>query len=129
MNQRINITESEWKVMLVLWEMKYPLTLKEIVAALYEENQWSTTTVRTLIVRLMEKGAIEADKTIANFKYNPLLAKEDCQLKEATNFLNRVFNGSMGMLVSTFAKQSNLSIKEQEELLRMIEKLESGKEE
>ena len=57
-----NITEAEWKIMRVLWELS-PLSLKEIVEELKKEKAWSNTTVRTLIVRLMDKGFIDADKS------------------------------------------------------------------
>jgi BlaI family penicillinase repressor len=118
-----NITESEWKIMNVLWESS-PLTLKEIIRELKEEKKWSNTTVRTLVVRLMDKGFIEADKTSGNFKYYPLVKKEDCQLKEAQNLINTVFDGSMGMLVTAFAKRGKLSQEEQEALKKLIDKIE-----
>jgi len=118
-----NITEAEWKIMHVLWEMS-PLSLKEMIEELKKEKAWSNTTVRTLIVRLMEKGFIDADKTTSTFKYYPLVKKEECQIKEAKNLINTVFEGSMGMLVTTFAKKGKLTEEEQEELLRLIDKIE-----
>ena len=124
----INITESEWKVMEVLWDTS-PLTLREILLQLKGKTPWSTTTVRTLLVRLMDKGAVKADKSIANFKYSPLIEKEVCQKQEARNFLDKVFNGSMGMLVSTLVKESQLSDEEREELLKIISKMDGQEEE
>lgn len=123
----INITESEWKVMEVLWEVS-PLTLKEILAKLEGRTLWSTTTVRTLIVRLMDKGAVEADKSTSNFKYSPLIEKEVCQKQETKNFLEKVFNGSRGMLVSALVKESKLSREEREELLKIISKMDDQEE-
>ncbi|MBE6025015.1 MAG: BlaI/MecI/CopY family transcriptional regulator [Cellulosilyticum sp.] len=120
---KFNITDSEWKVMKVLWEQS-PLSLKEIVASLKEETSWSNTTVRTLIVRLMEKKYIEADKSTGNFKYAPLIAKEVCQKEEAKDFLDRVFEGSMGMFITAFMKKGKLTKKDEEELKKLIEKIE-----
>ena len=118
-----NITEAEWKIMHVLWELS-PLSLKEIIEELKKEKAWSNTTVRTLIVRLMEKGFIDADKTTSTFKYYPLVQKEECQIKEAKNLINTVFEGSMGMLVTAFANRGKLTEKEQEELRKLIDKIE-----
>ncbi len=118
-----NITESEWKIMNVLWESS-PLTLKEIIGKLKEEKKWSNTTIRTLIVRLMDKHFIEADKTSGNFKYYPTVKKEDCQLKEARNLINTVFDGSMGMLITAFAKKGKLSGEDIETLKQLIDKIE-----
>lgn len=121
--KNISISESEWKVMKILWE-KPELTLKEIAAAL-EDTEWSYTTIRTLVTRLMEKGAIGADKTSGNFKYYPEVSEGDCKLKEVSRFLSRVFDGSVTMLVSTLTKDSNLTEEEQKELMSIIEKMES----
>lgn len=120
---KINITDSEWKIMKVLWEQS-PLTLKEIVARLKDETNWSNTTIRTLIVRLMEKEYIEADKSTGNFKYTPTIAKTDCQEEQAKDFLERVFEGSIGMFMTAFTKKGNLSAEDEAELRKLIEKIE-----
>lgn len=120
---KVNITESEWKVMKVLWENS-PLSLKEIVSALKDETNWSNTTIRTLIVRLMEKEYIEADKSSGNFKYAPLVEKEACQKEQAKDFLERIFEGSMEMFITAFAKKGKLTQKDQEELKKLIDKIE-----
>lgn len=118
-----SISESEWKVMKVLWE-KPELTLREITASL-DETGWSYTTIRTLVTRLMEKGAIAADKTSGNFKYFPAVPEHECKRKEVNRLLSRVFDGSVSMLVSTLTKDSNLTEDEQKELMSIIEKMES----
>lgn len=123
----ISITESEWKVMEVLWE-KSPVSLKEILNVLKVKTPWSTTTVRTLLVRLMDKGAVEADKATTNFKYYPLIEKEVCQIQETKNLLDRVFNGSIGALVSTLVKESDLTQEDQEELMNIISKMKIEEE-
>lgn len=101
-----------------------PIEFKRNYRGVKKEKAWSNTTVRTLIVRLMEKGFIDADKTTSTFKYYPLVQKEECQIKEAKNLINTVFEGSMGMLVTAFAKRGKLTEKEQEELRKLIDKIE-----
>ncbi|MEL7655340.1 MAG: BlaI/MecI/CopY family transcriptional regulator [Bacillota bacterium] len=120
--KNLSISESEWKVMKVLWE-KPNLTLKEIAAGL-DETDWSYTTIRTLVTRLSEKGAIAADKSQTNnFRYYPAVSESECKFKEVNRFLSRVFDGSVSMLVSTLTKDSNLTEKEQKELMDIIEKI------
>lgn len=121
--KNISISESEWKIMRVLWE-KPDLTLREITANL-GETDWGYTTIRTLVTRLLEKGAISADKSSSNFKYYPAVAEDECKLKEMNRFLSRVFDGSVSMLVSTLTKDSNLTEEEQKELMSIIEKMDS----
>ncbi|MGL4738047.1 MAG: BlaI/MecI/CopY family transcriptional regulator [Cellulosilyticaceae bacterium] len=115
----MNITEAEWFVMDVLWE-NAPLTTKEIVEQLADERKWSRNTVRTLLVRLMEKELIDADKSTTNFKYFPLVEKQDCQMNQTKKLINRIYDGSLGMLVRNFVSQKELTAEEQEELLQII---------
>lgn len=116
-----SISESEWKVMKILWD-RPDLTLKEIASSL-EGTDWSYTTIRTLVTRLLEKGAITADKTAGNFLYRPAVSENECKRKEMNRFLSRVFDGSVSMLVSTLTKDSNLTEQEQKELMSIIEKM------
>ncbi|WP_312092755.1 BlaI/MecI/CopY family transcriptional regulator [Aminipila sp.] len=122
-NDNITISDSEWKIMKVLWGSPY-ITLKEI-AGKVTKTGWSYTTVRTLVNRLADKGVVAADKSIANnFKYYPVAAEEECKIKEVKSFLEKVFDGSAGMLISALAKDSNLSEEERKNLKSIIDKIE-----
>jgi Predicted transcriptional regulator len=122
--KNMNISESEWKVMKILWD-KPNLTLHGISSRL-EDTGWSYTTIRTLVTRLMEKGAISADKKATNnFIYYPVISENECKNKEVNRLLSRVFDGSVSMLVSTLTKDSNLTEEEQKKLMSIIEKMES----
>lgn len=122
--KNINISESEWKIMKVLWE-KPALTLREIASGL-EDTDWSYTTIRTLVTRLLEKGAVKADKkATCHFIYSPAVSESECKNKEVNRFLTRVFDGSISMLVSALTKDSNLTEEEQKKLMDMIEKMEN----
>lgn len=111
--------------MTCLW--KEPnLTLKQISQNL-KDTKWSYSTIRTLVTRLMEKGAIDADKSSSsNFKYFPIVQEKECKVQETKNFLTRVFNGSVSMMISTLAKQEELSPKEVAELKEIIESMDGG---
>lgn len=120
----LKISDSEWKVMEILWD-KPKSTIKEITDAL-KDTEWSYSTIRTLVVRLCEKGAIAADTTIGNYKYYPVILEKECKKKETKNFLNRIYNGSVKVLMSTLVSDSNLSEKEVNELMSIIDKMEEG---
>lgn len=118
-----SITEAEWEIMKVLWR-RSNVTLKDIIKNL-DDNNWSYSTIKTLLRRLVAKGAVDVDKSISNsFKYNARIKEEDCKLKEANNFMQRVFDGSISMFVSTLVKESNLTDDERKELMKMIDKME-----
>ena len=71
--KRIKISDAEWEIMKALWSnsTERGMTLGEIVRALDENNMWSYTTIRTLLVRLITKGAVTAD----HHRRLPLLAR------------------------------------------------------
>lgn len=122
MKKNGNISEAEWRIMKILWEEPM-LTLKQI-AERAENSEWSYTTIRTMVGRLAEKGAIAADKSLAgNFKYYPVLQEEECKKEEAKSFMSRVFNDSILGFVSSFTKDTTLSEEEKKELIELIEKM------
>jgi len=120
----INISDSEWKIMQILWS-EPGLTLREIFDRI-GDSSWSYTTVRTLVTRLSEKGALDADRTVArNFRYHPAVSESECKKKEMKSFIDRVFDGSAKMMMTALTRESNLTEKEQDELLALIEKMEN----
>ena len=120
-----NISEAEWKIMQILWERKN-LTIKEITASLVDTG-WSYSTIKTLVLRLTKKGAIGADTTIGNFKYYPIANRNECRLKETKSFLNRIYGGSVKMLIASLANESELSESETARLMELIDKMEGEK--
>ena len=124
MKKEINISESEWTVMEYLWHNPL-VTITEIRKAL-SANGWSDSTIKTLVRRLVSKNAIAINDESATFRYYPLISQQECRLKETKSFINRVYDGSVSMLVTNLAADSNLTEKETEELLTLIEKM--GKE-
>lgn len=123
---KYNISEAEWKVMECLWG-KSNLTLKEIAESL-KDTDWSYTTIRTLVTRLVEKGVAGADKSSSsNFRYFPIAPEKECRVQETKSFLTRVFDGSVAMMLSTLVKQEELSKEEISELKKIIDSMDGGK--
>lgn len=124
MKKEKNISEAEWIVMEFLW--KNPLsTIGEIKKSL-SDTGWSNSTIKTLARRLVSKKAVAINDEESVFRYYPLLSESECRLKETKSFLNRVYDGSVSMLVTNLAADSNLSEKETDELLSLIEKMGKG---
>lgn len=124
MKNEINISESEWTVMEYLWNNPM-VTITEIRKAL-SSTGWSDSTIKTLVRRLVSKNAVAINDEAATFRYYPLISQQECRLKETKSFINRVYDGSVSMLVTNLAADTNLTDKETEELLALIEKM--GKE-
>lgn len=120
-----SITEAEWEIMKILWKLPNSIVNDIVKDKSLEEQNWSYSTVKTLLRRLVDKGVVDVDKSIANsFRYKAAIKEQDCKVKEANNFLQKVFEGSLSMFVSTLAKGSNLTEQERENLIDMISKME-----
>jgi BlaI family penicillinase repressor len=115
------ISEAEWKVLEVLWK-ESPLTSAEIIARLEAETEWAPNTVRTLLARLKDKGAISPSTREGKMRYKPRLTREKCVRSEGDNFLSRVFGGRMAPLLLHFAREAKLTPEEARELRDILEK-------
>ncbi len=117
----MKISEAEWSIMTVLWdgceESNRGLTLGEIVGRLAETSDWSSTTIRTLLIRLAEKGAVIVDKTTGVYKYTPATQRGDCIRAEVDSFVDRVFGGQAASLVRFLLAEGKLTEEEKAELL------------
>ena len=122
MNQHISISESEWRVMKVLWD-NHPQTLPEILDRL-KDTGWSKTTIQTYLARLVKKGALLTTRQGKGYLYDPAVSERDCQLAESRSFLRRVYDGSLSEMVMGFVKSGDLSREELKELRNLIDEQE-----
>ncbi len=122
MEKDLKITEAEWKVMEFLWENP-SCTMTEIRKNL-ELTGWNGSTIKTLVTRLIQKGAISAEGAVRHTVYSPAVTIEECQLQETKNFIDRIYNGSVKMMVSNLVKDSTLSKDDAQELMKLIDKME-----
>lgn len=121
----VKISDSEWAVMKVLWHRgAQGMSLKEIDEAVKEQG-WSYTTVRTMVGRLVEKGALAADRSHkGSFTYFPAVSEERCRWEEVKSLLYRLFDGSAKLMVSSLVQDKGLTEEEERTLLEIIEKME-----
>lgn len=116
------ISEAESAVMQVLWT-RHPLTAEEIVAALGDARQWQEATVKTLLNRLLNKGAISAVREGRRYLYSPLLLRDAYVHEQSKDLLDRLFGGRIAPLVAHFSARRKLSKKDIAELKRLIAEL------
>lgn len=122
--KRISLTQAEWSVMDCLWDAG-PLTGREIVQRMEQSCGWSRSTTLTLLTRLEHKGALESLPAEKGPKvFSPLLKREDAALEETKDFLNRVYQGSLSLMVSALTQKQALSREELDELYELLKGLE-----
>lgn len=119
----IRISEAEAVVMEALWE-SHPLSAEDVVARLGGRNGWAEATVKTLLNRLLNKGAISATKEGRRYLYAPQVAREAWLLEESSSLLERLFDGRVAPLVAHFSQHRKLSRDDVAELRRLLEELD-----
>jgi len=114
------ISDAEWEVMRILWNRRAG-TAQEVVAEL-PHRKWSERTVKTMLNRLLAKGALKYELDGRAYVYRPAVRMEDCVRIASQSFLDRVFGGSNGALLMHFATRSHLTAGEIEELKSILER-------
>ncbi len=121
----MQISEAESAVMEVLWRASSPMTSEEVVAALTATHDWQEPTIKTLLNRLLNKGAISAEREGRRYRYLPVLKREDWLSDESGSLLDRLFGGRIAPLVAHFSEQRKLSKKDIAELRKLIKELDA----
>lgn len=116
----LSISDAEARVMEVLWR-RHPLGAEDILQSLQGEPVWQLATVKTLINRLLGKGAIGAEREGRRYLYSPLLQREQWLAEQSTGLLDRLFDGHLAPLVAHFARHRKLKKSDLEALRRLLE--------
>ena len=125
MKPKFSISESEWQVLACLWKQSH-MEIKDIVTALHPRTGWNANMVRTLVVRLQEKGAVGAEKGSRCYRYYPVADQKSCTLEETESFLDRVFDGSPAKMIAALTGSGKLSRKDCDEIQQMLNHLKEG---
>ena len=121
----MQISEAESVVMDVLWA-RSPLGADEVAQALAGRQDWQDATIKTLLNRLLNKGAIRAEKDGRRYLYSPMVKREDWVLAESRGLLERLFDGRVAPLVAHFSAQRKLSRKDVVELRKLLQEIDDG---
>jgi BlaI family penicillinase repressor len=122
-HRSISITDAESRVMDALWQQA-PQSSEEIVALLAGPTGWHEKTIKTLLNRLLGKGAISAKKDGRRDLYSPELRREEWRRQESRSLLDRVFGGKVAPLLAHFSQHEELSAKDIAELRKLIDAIE-----
>ncbi|HVX03908.1 MAG TPA: BlaI/MecI/CopY family transcriptional regulator [Rhodanobacteraceae bacterium] len=117
------ISEAESQVMELLWKSA-PQGSEELAAALQPATAWHENTVRTLLNRLIRKGAVRAERQGRRYLYSPVLTRERWQAHESRSLLDRVFGGKIAPLLVHFSRNEKLTAKDVAELRKLVDQLE-----
>jgi len=119
------ISDSEWKIMQLVWE-KGEAGAAELIDALVPETQWSHRTVRSLLFRLVEKGVLATRNEGNRYVYMPLVSRDECVRQESETFLEKVFQGNVEQLLVHFVRERNVTADELRSLKAILDQSGEG---
>ena len=121
MKKMPKISESEWVVMKAIW-LENPVTANQIVERLADSTSWSPKTIKTLLNRLVQKGAVGYESKGRVYNYFPLIEEAVFVKEESRSFLKRVFGGALKPMLATLVESEDLSEEDIKELKRVLRK-------
>lgn len=121
----VNLTNSEWYVMDCLWQ-RSPMTVMELAAALRDRLGWAKSTTITTLRRMEDKGLVICRTQGRTRHYSSAVPRERAVRGETRSFLDKVYRGSVGLMVSALAQDKALSRAEIDELYEILRKAEEG---
>lgn len=119
----MQISEAESAVMEILWE-RGTLYAEDVIAALAATREWQEPTIKTLLNRLLKKGAVLAERDGRRYRYTAVLQREDWLMRESKGLLDRLFGGRVAPLVAHFSEHQKLTRRDIAELKRLIGSLD-----
>ena len=120
-----NLTTSEWYVLSCLWE-ESPQSVMQLVSALQEKVGWAKSTTITTLHRMEEKGLVRVEQAGRGRRYYPCVEQAQATKQETRSFLDRVYQGSVGLMLSAMTDHESLSRDEIDQLYAILKKAEEG---
>ena len=111
------IHEGEYRICLILWENE-PVASARLAQLCQEQLGWSRTTTYTIIRRLSDRGVVPNENAVVT----SLIKKEEVQLSEMNELVEKTFEGSLPAFIAAFARRQKLSEEEISALRTLIEK-------
>ncbi len=123
MQNKITLSDGEWKLMNLLWESA-PRTVAQMVKAMEHDTGWSKATIFIMLGRLCDKGAVTVQEGGKSKEYFPAVDKNVAAAEETEHFLHKVYEGSVGMMLASMAGQKALNQEDIDELYAILKKAE-----
>ena len=118
------ISEGEHAVMEVLW-VESPLTASEVAERIPDSRGWSERTVKTMLGRLLAKGALSHVEDGRRYLYRPVVERADYAERETRKLADRLFGGRAAPLVAHLAASDGLTDQDIAELEALLKDLKA----
>jgi BlaI family penicillinase repressor len=113
------LSPAEWQVMKTLWD-RGPLAARDVFSALPHEREWAYQTVKTLLCRLVAKGAVEYDQVGNSYLYRAAVPREEMTRREVRSVFDRVLGAAISPVLAHFIDEAELSDDDIRQLQRLL---------
>lgn len=121
----MQISDAEWIVMNLIWS-RSRIEAAEVIDQIAADNGWSAATVKTMLHRLVRKGALATEQNGKKYVYTPAVRRDACVRQASKSFLERVFGGNATPALIHFVKTAKLTAHDIEEIRAMLDKKTNG---
>ena len=121
----VRISDAELDVMEALWAAGQPLTAAEVAERIEADRGWTLATVKTMLSRLVAKGALKHREDGRRFLYSPTLKREAYVGNESRRFVERLFGGRLSPLVARLAEEDGLDEEDIAAIEALLKELKS----
>src|SRR5262245_60423160 len=115
------ITDSEWDAMEPIWEVGAS-TAADVIKRLRATHDWNHSTIRTLLARLVEKGALAYEVDGPRYIYRAAVSRRQCVRQKGRSFLEKTFGGDVGALLAHFVTEASLDQHQIEQLHQLLDR-------
>jgi BlaI family transcriptional regulator, penicillinase repressor len=115
----MKLTEAEWQIMNALWQ-KNPATAREIADRLPTQVNWAYTTIKTMLARLVDKQIVSMSMQGRTSVYEPVVSQNKARQGAFRSLFDQVFDGALGPLVHCLMEEKQLSGKQRQKLIEML---------
>jgi len=120
-----SLSNAEWQVIKPLWD-RGPLAARDVYAALPEGHGWAYRTVKTMLSRLVAKGALDYQQVGNSYLYRAVCSRDQVTQTEVKNFIDRIADGALGPVLAHFVQGRDLA---KDEIARLRELLDQKERE
>ncbi len=126
MARGLQISDAEWDVMEPIWAVG-ACTAADVIKELRTTHDWSQSTIRTLLSRLVQKGALNYEVDGSRYIYRTAVSRQQCVRQEGRSFLEKAFGGDALALLAHFVAESSLDSEEIKQLRQLLSQKKNSK--
>lgn len=119
----MKLTDAEWKLMNAIWVVERPASAREVIERLEGDADWAYTTVKTMLDRLVDKGALASSIRANTTLYDPLLERGEARRSAMRALLDNAFDGAFGPMMQFVVSDEEVPEDDRAELARLLRRM------